>query len=367
MTETVRVDLAERGYDILIGRNLLRGAGEAARSVLRGNKAMVVCDATVREPWSTTVTDSLVRAGFDVSETVVPTGEPSKCARELVNLWDAMAERDFARDSAVIAVGGGVIGDLSGFAAASFLRGIDFIQVPTSLLAMVDSSVGGKTGINLNAGKNLVGAFWQPRLVLADLDCLSTLPTDERSSGLAEVIKYGVIRDSVFFDFLEDHVDKLFVEGYDTHLTHAIKRSVEIKAEVVVADEREGGLRRILNFGHTLGHAIEAEGGYHELKHGESISIGMVAASLMAVKRNAPGWKTQDHERLVDLFRKIGLPVQIPSHMTADALLDRTRVDKKVAKGVVRYMLPTRMGHVETVGDVEDTEVLAVCGELGAS
>lgn len=357
---TVHVPLGDRAYDIEIGAGILARAGEACRRVLKGSKVLVASDAAVEKPWADRVAASLSAAGFEVHRHAVPTGERSKCTAQLDALWNAMAEQDFARDSALVAVGGGVVGDLAGFAAGSFLRGIDLVQVPTSLLAMVDSSVGGKTGINLAAGKNLVGAFWQPRLVMIDPECLSTLPDGERRSGMGEVIKYGVIFDAEFFAFLE----RTMAAMAPADLLHAIKRSVEIKAAVVTADERESGLRRILNFGHTLGHAIEAEAHYRDLRHGECVAIGMVAVSLLTAKRGVPGWTAREHERLVKLVEAAGLPTRIPATMKAESLLDRTRVDKKVAKGVVRYVLPTRLGEVETVSDVQDAEVLAVCEEL---
>lgn len=297
----------------------------------------------------------------------VPMGEQSKSAEAVAAMWNALAEADFTRDSAIVALGGGVVGDLAGFAAATFLRGIAFVQIPTTLLAMVDSSVGGKTGINLSAGKNLVGSFWQPRLVLADLDCLRTLPDGERHSGMAEVIKYGVIRDAQLFAFLEEHVEHLFEAGEAVHLRAVVRRSVEIKAEVVTADEREDGLRRILNFGHTIGHAIEAEGGYGALRHGEAVGIGMVAASLLTLRRGqSPEWTDAEHARLVRLVELAQLPVRVPAGMTAAALLDRTRVDKKARNGQVRYILPVRLGEVEVVRDVTDEMVLGVLRELGA-
>lgn len=365
-TESVRVELGSRSYEVVIGNRLLDSLGDSLRSTIRGRQVLIVNDAAITSPWGRMVFRAVSEAGFDVGVIEVPAGERSKDSANLVRLWDVMAEGDFARDSAIVALGGGVVGDLAGFAAATFLRGIDFIQIPTTLLAMVDSSVGGKTGINLAQGKNLVGSFWQPSLVVADLDCLGTLPVAECRSGLAEVIKYGVIRDAEFFAFLEDGIEQVFEPGKRDTLRHVVRRSVEIKAEVVAADEREGGLRRILNFGHTLGHAIEAEGAYSSLRHGECVAIGMVAASMLTLRRKVAGWTEKEHERLVRLIERAQLPVRLPGGMNADAVLDRTRVDKKVEKGRVRYVLPTRIGHVETVRDVNNDDVLAVLRELGA-
>jgi len=362
----VHVPLGERAYDIEISGGLLDRAGDICARTLSGRKVLVAFDAAVEKPWADRVASSIAAAGFEVHRHSIPTGERSKCTTQLDALWNAMAERDFARDSALVAVGGGVVGDLGGFAAASFLRGIDLVHVPTSLLAMVDSSVGGKTGINLAAGKNLVGAFWQPRLVLMDPEGLTTLPIAEFRSGMAEIVKNGVIFDADLFAFLEKAMPTIARPEGRSDLLRVIARSAEIKATVVAADERESGLRRILNFGHTLGHALEAEGGYKDLRHGEAVAIGMVAVSLLTTRRSVPGWPMAEHERLERLLEVAGLPTRIPAHMGAESLLDRTRVDKKVAKGVVRYVLPTKMGEVQTVNDVKDEEVVGVCRALGA-
>ncbi|MDK2972001.1 MAG: 3-dehydroquinate synthase [Candidatus Sumerlaeota bacterium] len=364
----VQVELAERSYDILIGCRLFDSIAGLVREAVDGRKVMLAYDSAVASPWAKLLLKNLSEAGFEVLAHEVPSGEKSKNTETMVDFWNAMAEAEFTRDSGIVALGGGVVGDLAGFAAASFLRGIAFVQIPTTLLAMVDSSVGGKTGINLEAGKNLVGAFWQPRLVVADIDCLKTLPEPERNSGMAEVIKYGVIRDAGFFEFLEESMESVFDPAESANLRRMIKRSVEIKAEVVGADEREGGLRRILNFGHTIGHAIEAEGEYGTLRHGEAISIGMVAASRLALLRGeSDGWTDKEHERLVRLFEKANLPTRLQEGYTVEGLIDRTRVDKKAKNGKVRYILPVRMGEVETVRDVTDEMVARVLTELGAS
>lgn len=364
--ERVRVDLGERSYDILIGNRLLDSVGTLLTEVVPGAKLLLLSDRAVETPWAKIIKKSLAETDFDVKLEPVPNGESSKSVEMIAHLWDRLAEENFSRDSAVVALGGGVIGDLGGFLAASFLRGIPYIQVPTTLLAMVDSSVGGKTGINLSRGKNLVGSFWQPRMVIADLDCLGTLPEEERTSGLAEVIKYGVIRDAEFFAFLEENIANLFHGAEADKLRHVIQRSIEIKAEVVTSDEREGGLRRILNFGHTLGHAIEAEADYGGLRHGECVAIGMIAASMITLRRKTQGWSEKEHGRLHNLIERAGLPSRIPDGMDAEALVDRTRVDKKVRKGQVRYILPTRIGNVEAVRDVTEQDALAVLRDLGA-
>jgi 3-dehydroquinate synthase len=363
--ETVRVQLAERSYDIVIGKGLLEGAGQRIRQVVPGRQTLLLYDQGVANPWADTLAESLRGAGLDVTEQAVPSGEKTKCSDQLIAIWHVLASQGFTRDCSLVALGGGVAGDLGGFAAASFLRGIAYVQVPTTILAMVDSSVGGKTGINLPQGKNLVGAFWQPRLVIEDLDVLETLDKSERNSGMAEIIKHGIIRDADYFRFLEDHLDGLFSPDGFENLVHTVKRSVEIKAEVVGTDERESGLRRILNFGHTIGHAIEAEASYSALRHGECVGIGMAAASLLTLKRNET-WTARDHQRVVRLIERAGLPTRVPGELDAESILARTRIDKKAVSGGVRYVLPTRIGHVQTVADVRDDQVLAVLRELRA-
>ena len=363
----VRVDLGKRSYEIIIGRRLFDTAGDFLREVVGGNQVLVVCDEAVESPWGKLLAKTLAASGFDVGVVTLPSGEKTKGVEHAAQLWEMLADGAFARDSAMVALGGGVAGDLTGFAAATYLRGIPFIQVPTTLLAMVDSSVGGKTGVNLPQGKNLVGSFWQPAMVLADLDCLKTLPEAERISGMAEVIKYGVIYDEAFFSFLEENLDTIFRPGFDGQLVQVVKRSVEIKAEVVTADERETGLRAILNFGHTLGHAIEAVTHYGQLRHGEAIAIGMVAASLISLRRDAMTlWTEAEHTRLVKLLERTGLPTRVPEGLSAEQLIERTQMDKKVQKGRIRYVLPVRMGGVEIVRDVEPEEVAAALAELGA-
>ncbi len=353
MTQIVQVPLGDRAYAVHVGSGLLPHAGTLVRQTIGDRRLFLVYDESVAQPWAASLTQTLKSGGFSIEAASVPSGEASKCVAQLERLWEQMARLAFTRDTAIIALGGGVVGDLAGFLAASFLRGIPFIQIPTTLLAMVDSSVGGKTGINLAAGKNLVGAFWQPALVIADTDTLSTLPEAELRSGMAEVIKYGVIRDPALFAWIE----QLGSDIPQTDLAEIVRRSVEIKAEVVASDEREtSGLRAILNFGHTLGHAIEAEGGYSTFRHGEAIAIGMAAASLLALVQD-DGWTQTDHKRLVDLLAKTGLPTRLPVPYSQERLIERTRVDKKAVSGQVRYVLPTRIGHAEVVKKVSDDSV----------
>ncbi|MEO8376605.1 MAG: 3-dehydroquinate synthase, partial [Candidatus Sumerlaeota bacterium] len=296
---------------------------------------------------------------------IVPGGEESKNLQQLEAIWDELLGLNLGRDAVVIALGGGMIGDLAGFAAASYLRGVDFIQIPTSLLAMVDASVGGKTGINHARGKNLLGAFWQPKLVLIDTDVLKTLPVGERVSALAEVIKYGVIDDPAFFAWQEHNIGQVR-EMEPKALRHAIRRSCEIKAHVVGADERESGLREILNFGHTVAHAIENCAQYGTIRHGDAVALGMIAESLAGLNKS-PHWKLVDHNRLVSLINTAGLPVNLPasSSITTSSLLEAAKFDKKNRGGATTYMVPHALGKVEATR-VENTGMEEALLEIGA-
>jgi 3-dehydroquinate synthase len=358
----LHVPLGDRAYEIRIGPGLLREAPALIAAATRGRRQLVVADAAVAAH-AQPLAENLRAAGNDVRLHFVPSGEESKSVAELGAIWDALGEMKLGRDGVVVVVGGGVAGDLGGFAAASWLRGVDFIQIPTSLLAMVDSSVGGKTGINHATGKNLIGAFWQPRLVLADTDTLATLPEGERIAGLAEVIKYGVIRDAEFFAWLEEQVEA--VRRLDpAPLAHAIHESCRIKADVVGADEREtGGIREILNFGHTVGHAFENSAGYGVLRHGEAISIGMVAESLLGL---SDSWTMAEHSRLVRLLERAGLPTRLPGELalTLEAVQSAARSDKKNRAGTVRYMIPTRLGEVANRA-LDDATVAPILLQLG--
>jgi len=365
-TERVTVDLADRSYTVLIGERLLDTLGETLRESASGHQVLLIMDSAVESPWGKHVYKTLAAAGYDVGVFEVPTGETSKSPEMLFAIWEQLAAASFPRDSMIVALGGGMVGDLAGFAAATYHRGISYVHVPTTLLGMVDSSVGGKTAVNLAQGKNLVGAFWQPVLVVADLQTLGTLPEQERSSGVAEIIKYGVIRDAPFFELLERRVADLFAPGESALLSRVIRRSVEIKAEVVAADERESNVRAILNFGHTLGHAIEAEQNYRGLRHGEAIAVGMLAASLIAVNRNSPAWTAREHKRLEGVIAAARLPLRVPAGLGAAALAARTAGDKKVRGGKLHYVLPVRMGEVELVRDVEHAEMIAALRQLGA-
>lgn len=341
----VTVPLGRRAYRIKIDRGLLGQLGrECARLGFRGPCA-VVTDTNVGPRFGRQALASLRSAGFTPALITVRAGEQAKRLGAFETCCEQLAAHRLERRSLLIALGGGVVGDLAGFAAAAFLRGIAFVQVPTTLLAQVDSSVGGKVGVNLQSGKNLVGAFHQPRLVLCDLDTLRSLPEREYRAGLAEVIKYGIIADSVFFRYLERSVPALLARE-PRILRSVVARCCELKANVVGQDETEGGRRAILNFGHTVGHALEAISHYGKYLHGEAISIGQVAAARLSHRILA--LPRPDVERITALFRRCGLPVEAylkPSERVR--LFKAMRLDKKVVGGEVKFVLASRIGHVE--------------------
>lgn len=349
------MSLGDRSYPIEVGTGMLGSIGDRiGERVGDVSHALVIVDEAVADRWGNVVETSLGRAGVRHDRIVIPSGETSKSIQQLANVWRAMLDAGADRRSVVIAVGGGVAGDLAGFAAASFARGIRLVQVPTTLLSMVDSSVGGKTGINLPDAKNMVGAFWQPSWVAIDTETLSSLPDREFLSGLAEVIKYGVIDDAEFFAWLEENSGKLVGREPDP-LREAIRRSCESKARVVGEDEREtSGRRAILNYGHTFAHALEATAGYGTLLHGEAVAIGMQMAARLAI-----GLRLCGEELLVRqtaLLRAAGLPIVYPNAVS-DEMLPVMRRDKKVEHGKLRFILPTEIGNVRLVGDVDEWSV----------
>jgi 3-dehydroquinate synthase len=340
----VPVSLGSRSYAIKVSSGLLARLGVECAALKLGSRCAVITDANVGKKFAQAALKPLAAAGFEASLVTVRAGEKSKCLAVVEKCFDALAAHRLERKSFVVALGGGVVGDLAGFVAATYLRGIPFVQVPTSLLAQVDSSVGGKTGVNLRAGKNLVGAFYQPRLVLCDLDTLKTLPRREYISGLAEVIKYGIIYDSVLFAQLERNLPKLLARD-ENSLRDVIARCCEIKADVVGQDETESGLRAILNFGHTLGHAIENSSGYGKFLHGEAIAIGQVAAAKLSHK--IFGLPSGDVARIEKLFVRAGLPVKIKlSAAQKKKLFAAMRLDKKVSGGEVKFVLAQKIGKV---------------------
>ncbi len=334
----INVDLAGRSYPIYIGSNLLNRSDILDRHVC-GPQVMIVTNEIVAPLYLNMMLPALKR--FDVHTTVLPDGERYKDLRTLNSIFDALLKVPCDRQTTIIALGGGVIGDVAGFAAACYQRGVPLLQVPTTLLAQVDSSVGGKTAVNHALGKNMIGAFYQPIAVIADTDTLGSLPQRELRSGLAEVIKYGLIGDYEFLVWLEAHIGHLLQLDPDS-LAHAIERSCRNKARVVAADERETGERALLNLGHTFGHAIETHTGYGSWLHGEAVAVGMVMAMDLSVRMGKI--KTSDLVRVIDLLKQAGLPVRPPDGMTPEMFLTHMAVDKKVEKGRVRLVLLNALG-----------------------
>jgi 3-dehydroquinate synthase len=340
----VQVPLGNRSYAIKVGDGLLSRLGAECAQLKLGQRCAVITDSNVGKYFAAAVLKSLSAAGFEPILITVPAGEKSKRIAVVEKCFDQLAKHRLERKSFIVALGGGVVGDLAGFVAATYLRGIPFVQVPTSLLAQVDSSVGGKTGVNLRAGKNLVGAFYQPKLVLCDLDTFKTLPEREFISGLAEVIKYGIIYDAKLFAQLERDLPKILKRDAKT-LSQIIARCCEIKAEVVSQDETENGLRAILNFGHTIGHAIENSFGYGKFLHGEAIAIGQVAAAKLSEK--ILGLPALEVGRIEKLFVRAGLPVQIKLNPASrKKLFAAMLLDKKVSAGEVKFVLAKKIGQV---------------------
>nr|WP_081589832.1 bifunctional shikimate kinase/3-dehydroquinate synthase AroKB [Massilia timonae] len=336
---TLNVDLGERSYPIAIGPGLLDDAALLERHI-GGNKVAIVTNTTVAPLYLDKVAGHLRAAGRDVVEIVLPDGEEHKNWQSLNLVYDALLQNKCDRKTTLVALGGGVIGDLTGFAASSYMRGVPFVQIPTTLLSQVDSSVGGKTGINHPLGKNMIGAFYQPRAVIADTATLDTLPPRELSAGLAEVIKHGAILDATFFDWIEANIGKLMAREPQA-IAHAIARSCEIKSEVVRKDEREGGLRAVLNFGHTFGHAIENGLGYGEWLHGEAVGCGMVMAADMSARLGLI--EPAAVERVRALVRAAGLPAEAPDLGEA-RWIELMEVDKKNEGGEIRFILLKPLG-----------------------
>jgi 3-dehydroquinate synthase len=342
--EKVRVELGERSYDICIGKNILRNIGGSLKSFGLSPRIAIVTNPTVYPLYGAVVAKSLKKAGFDVLSVTIPDGEEYKDLLWVEHVFNILLKAKLDRLSALVALGGGVIGDITGFAASTYMRGISYIQVPTTLLAQVDSSVGGKTGVNHRLGKNMIGTFWQPRLVWIDTATLKTLPGREFLSGLAEVIKYGVIWDGKLFDFLEAGKKKI-LNLDNKSIMHIIKRSCEIKAEVVSKDERESGLRAILNFGHTIGHAIETATGYRRYFHGEAIAIGMCLEAKLSGKLKFIG--SDKVRRIKSLVESYGLPSEMPEDIDIKHILSSMELDKKAVAGELRFILPERVGKVK--------------------
>lgn len=357
--ERITVTLGERSYPITIAAGLFNEPASFL-PLKSGDQVMLVTNETLAPLYLDKVRGVLERAGVNVDSVILPDGEQYKSLTVLDTVFTALLKKPHGRDTTLVALGGGVIGDLTGFAAASYQRGVRFIQVPTTLLSQVDSSVGGKTAVNHPLGKNMIGAFYQPASVVVDLDCLKTLPARELASGLAEVIKYGIILDADFFTWLEGNLDALLrLDG--PAMAYCIRRCCELKAEVVAADEREAGLRALLNLGHTFGHAIEAEMGYGNWLHGEAVAAGIVMAARASERLGQ--FSSADTQRIIALLERAGLPVNGPSEMSAQDYLPHMLRDKKVLAGELRLVLPLAIGKSEVRGGVSHEVVLSAIAD----
>jgi 3-dehydroquinate synthase len=358
--QTLNVDLGDRSYPIYIGRGLLTQA-DLLRRHIKGKQVLVVTNETIAPLYLDKIRGSL--QGLYCSEIILPDGEQYKTLQVLSRIFDKLLEDQHNRSTTLVALGGGVVGDMTGYAAASYQRGVNFVQIPTTLLSQVDSSVGGKTGVNHPLGKNMVGAFHQPQCVIADTDTLTTLPARELSAGIAEVIKYGLICDAEFYVWLKAHIEQLLACDAAV-LVEAIYRSCANKAKVVCADERESGMRAILNLGHTFGHAIETAQGYGAWLHGEAVAVGMVLAAKLSSRM---GWLSDEQvDELVELLLRARLPIK-PPPMSCEQFLALMAVDKKVIDGRMRLVLLEAIGRAVISSDISRDEVVASLQAAGVT
>ncbi|MGJ8688363.1 MAG: 3-dehydroquinate synthase [Gammaproteobacteria bacterium] len=348
---SLELDLGDRSYPIFIGTGLL-GRAELLRPYIKGQRVLIVTNEVVAPLYLEQLKSSLTDVQCDVI--VLPDGEHTKTLETLSLIYDQLMEQRHERSTTLIALGGGVVGDITGFAAATYLRGVNFIQIPTTLLSQVDSSVGGKTGVNHPLGKNMIGAFYQPQCVLADTDVLASLPKRELQAGLAEVIKYGLIDNLQFFEWLEEHIETL-LDGDKDLLAEAVRVSCTDKARIVAADEKEGGVRALLNLGHTFGHAIENGMGYGVWLHGEAVATGMVMAADLSARLQYISW--EEAARAKELIARAGLPVVPPEGLSTEDYLKLMSFDKKVQGGKVRFVLMREFGHTVIESDF-DTRLL---------
>jgi 3-dehydroquinate synthase len=356
---TLQVDLGDRSYPIFIGPGLVGKSGLLARWIV-STQVMVVTNETIAPLYLDAVLEML--QGFAVESVILPDGESYKTLDIMAGIFDALIEKRFNRNATLVALGGGVVGDIAGFAAACYQRGIAFVQVPTTLLAQVDSSVGGKTGVNHPRGKNMIGAFYQPLCVIADTDTLKTLDDRQLRAGIAEVIKYGLIRDPEFFVWLEENMEALLDRDAEA-LAFAIERSCRNKASVVAEDEREAGVRATLNLGHTFGHAIETGAGYGKYLHGEAVAVGICLAADLSRRL---GWITgSEVDRIIALLQRAGLPVQPPAEMRVEDYLEIMAVDKKNVDGEIRLILLERIGKAALPQSVAIDQLKATLNEYG--
>lgn len=344
----LNVDLGDRSYPIYIESGLFSHENSLAQYI-KGQRVCIVSNTIVYPLYAEKISQQL--SHLDIDEVILPDGEAEKSLANFEVIMSHLLSNGHGRDTTIIALGGGVVGDITGFAAACYQRGIDFIQIPTTLLSQVDSSVGGKTAVNHPLGKNMIGAFYQPKAVFIDIDSLTTLPAREFSAGMAEVIKYGILGDSVFFQWLEGNVAKI-KSGDKATLVEMIERCCQCKADIVSNDEKESGVRALLNLGHTFGHAIEAEMGYGVWLHGEAVSAGMVLASMLAVEMNL--FDASDLRRVKDLLLAFDLPVYKPENMEYEQFIKHMRLDKKNLAGKLRLIIPTSIGHSEIRDDISE-------------
>ena len=346
--EKIRVTLKkteDKSYEIVIQEGVLKQVPSKLKEAGLGHKFAIITDSTVESLYGAELSEGFIENGLSNKIVSFPAGEQSKNRETKAWIEDRMLENKFGRDSVVIALGGGVVGDMAGYVAATYTRGLPYVQIPTTLVACVDSSIGGKTAVDTAYGKNLIGAFHQPWAVFIDVNTLMTLNEKEIREGLAEVIKYGVIKDAGLFSFLEEKMSLIF--SYDKEaLTHIIKRGCEIKAEVVERDERESNLRKILNFGHTIGHAVENLSDY-KISHGEAISIGMAAEGRLAVKMGL--WNEGELGKLIKLFNEASLPTQIPEYMNTKEIIETMKLDKKSRSGRIEMTLPKSIGKMAAI------------------
>jgi 3-dehydroquinate synthase len=360
----VPVSLGERSYDVVIGHGILSALGHTVRELGLGPKEMIVTSKGLWPLYGKPVQDSLAAAGFDVSVAQMNDDEEAKSVQTVMSLYDKLVENEFDRNSGMVAVGGGVVGDVAGFAAATFMRGMRFVQVPTTLLAQVDSSIGGKTGVNLPGGKNLVGAFYQPTIVWTDVSTLKTLPERELRSGLAEVIKYAVVADPALFETLEREI-RSFSEATTDALIDIVSRCCSIKARIVEQDERDHGVRSTLNYGHTAGHALETLTNYTQYTHGEAVALGMIVAARVSREIGATDQTTvEKQERLISAA---GLPTRIDRLTDPQSIVRQLTRDKKRLAGHTRWVLPKTIGGVFLTNEVPLEVVLRVVKDLSTS
>lgn len=353
--EQLKVILGKRSYPINIGSGIIQ-EDNIFWPLNPGNQAMLVTNKTLANLFKDRVFFNLRKSGIKVDQVILSDGEQFKSLNEIEVIISALLEKKHSRDTTLIALGGGVIGDLTGFSASIYQRGVQFIQIPTTLLSQVDASVGGKTGVNHLLGKNMIGSFWQPSSVVIDIDFLKTLPYNELVSGIAEVIKYAIIFDAVFFNWLEENIENLLSLKNES-ISYCIKKCCELKSKIISLDERESNFRALLNFGHTYGHAIEAHAGYGNWLHGEAISVGMAMASRTS---ELLGYlKNTDYKRILSLLKKTGLPIKGPKNMSAASYLPYMMRDKKVISGEMRLILPISIGKAEIYSGIDKNIILS--------